>query len=45
MTYKSYITIPIFNGKKCPCADCLLKGNCSDMCEARREYRDAYNVN
>ena len=33
---------PSSNDKKCPCVDCILKANCSNMCDARHIYREEY---
>ena len=35
---------PIFKNMRCPCIDCILKANCSKMCDARIKYGYAYNA-
>ena len=33
---------PIYNNKKCPCIDCILKANCSEICYERIKYAEVY---
>jgi hypothetical protein len=37
-----YLCAPIFKSEKCPCKDCLVYPNCSEICYERIKFFNEY---